>query len=113
MKKFLTTITICLAMMLSVQVEAAAPARDTWVLNWEGTDLYVKAGSLDYTPGHPDAAPEFGFVLFFDGGTLPCYFRSRGYAVLYVYGEAVGDSRSDNFVNALYNAVCNKLIYHR
>lgn len=113
MKKFLVTMLTCLIVMFTAQVEAAVPAQDTWVLRWDGTDLYVKAGSLDYTPSHPDVAPEFGFVLSFDGETVPCYFRARGYAVLYVCGEAVGDSQSNIFVDALYSAICNKKFYHR
>lgn len=118
MKNFLVALAVVLLTMSflsfdATRAEAATPARDTWVLRWDGTDLYVKAGSLDYTPGHPDAAPEFGFVLAFDGETIPCRFIARGYAVLYVNGEAIGNSQNDIFVDALYSAICNKLIYHR
>ena len=118
MKKFLTAFAIALVVMNlfsfdGTRAEAAYPARDTWVLNWDHTDLFVKAGTLDYTPGHPDAAPEFGFVLAFDGMEVPCYFRCKGMAALYVEGQFAGDSRSDPFVDSLYNAICNKLIYHR
>ena len=114
MKKILLAAIFGLTIIVATtQVEAAYPAQDTWVLNWDGTDLYVKAGTLDYTPAHVDAAPEFGFVLAFDGNTFPCQFRARGYAVLYVNGQAVGDSQNNAFVDALYNAICNKLIYRR
>lgn len=114
MKKILLAAIFGLTIIFATtQTEAAYPARDTWVLNWNGTDLYVKAGTLDYTPAHVDAAPEFGFVLAFDGNELPCQFRARGYAVLYVNGQAVGDSQNDIFVDALYNSICDKLIYRR
>ena len=114
MKNFFFALLVGLTIVLAVtQVEAAYPPRDTWVLRWDRTDLYVKAGSLNYTPAHVDAAPEFSFVLAFDGKTLPCEFRARGYAVLYIDGQAVGDSQSDNFVDALYSAICDKLIYRR
>ena len=114
MKKFLLAAIVGLTILFAVaQTQAAYPPRDTWVLRWDGTDLYVKAGSLNYTPSHVDAAPEFSFVLAFDGATFPCEFSARGYAVLYINGQAVGDSKSDNFVDALYAAICDKLIYRR
>ena len=114
MKKLLLAAFVGLTIVFAAtQAEAAYPPRDTWVLRWDRTDLYVKAGSLNYTPAHVDAAPEFGFVLAFDGNTFPCQFRARGYAVLYVNGQAVGDSQNNAFVDALYNAICNKLIYRR
>ena len=46
---------------LNLVAEAADPSQDTWVLRWDGYDYYVKAGSLEYTPGHPDVAPEFSY----------------------------------------------------
>ena len=118
MKTFLTVFVIALLTVNlfsfdGTRAEAAYPARDTWVLNWDHTDLFVKAGTLDYTPGHPDVAPEFGFVLAFDGMEVYCDFKARGMAVLYINGQFAGDSRSDPFVDSLYNAICNKLIYHR
>ena len=88
--------------------QATAPVQDTWVLNWD-----VKAGSLDYTPGHVDAAPEFSCNVAHNGKVRHYQFRVRGYAALYVDGEFYNDSRKSRFVDAMYNSICNKLIYHR
>lgn len=118
MKKFfVASIVAVLAATLFVldaaRAQAAYPPKDTWVLTWDGTSLFVKAGSLDYTPSHVDAAPEFGFTLIINGDEARCYFRARGYAVLYVEGEMVGDSHSNRFVEVLYNSICEKLIHRR
>lgn len=93
--------------------EAAAPAQDTWVLRWDGYDYYVKAGSLDYTPGHPDVAPDFSCRVAHNGMIRHYRFYSRGYTVLYVDGQEYSDSQKSRFVAAMYKAICDKLIYHR
>ena len=99
----------------SAQVEAAYPAQDTYVLSWDGYSYYVKAGSMNYVPGHPDVAPEFSCYVAHNGKVRHYQFRARGLTVLYVDGELYGDSRSKHgrFISAMYNAICDKLIYRR
>ena len=113
MKKSFATVFICPVMVLTAQVAIAAPAQDTWVLNWDGYDYYVKAGSLDYTPTHIDAAPEFSCRVAHNGKVRHYEFRARGYAVLYVDGQYYNDSQKSRFVKAMYNSICDKLIYRR
>lgn len=113
MKKSFATVFICLVMVLTAQVAIAAPAQDTWVLNWDGYDYYVKAGSLDYAPGHPDAAPEFSCRVAHNGKVRHYEFRARGYTVLYVDGAYYNDSQKSRFVKAMYSSICDKLIYRR
>ena len=49
MKKFLLAAFVGLTIVFAtVQAQAAEPAQDTWVLNWEGIDYYVVAGTLEY-----------------------------------------------------------------
>ena len=112
-KIFLSMVLAFAVMSLSAQVEAAAPAQDTWVLRWDGYDYYVKAGSLDYTPINVDAAPEFSCRVAHNGMVRHYRFSSRGYTVLYVDGEKYSDSQKSCFVAAMYEAICDKLIYHR
>ena len=113
MRKFFIAVIACLTLVLTAQVEAASPARDTWVLSWDGYDYYVKAGSLDYTPGHPDAAPNFSCTVAHGREVHRYRFNSRGITALYVDGEYYSDSQKSHFVNAIYNAICDKLIYNR
>ena len=99
----------------SAQAEAAYPAQDTYVLSWDGYSYYVKAGSLDYRDPGVDTAPEFSCYVAHNGKVRHYQFRARGLTVLYVDGELYGDSRSRHgrFISAMYNAICDKLIYHR
>ena len=113
MKKFFATVFACLVVVLTAQVATAAPAQDTWVLNWDGYDYYVKAGSLDYTPAHVDAAPEFSCRVAHNGKVRHYEFRVRGYTTLYVDGSYYNDSQKSRFVKAMYESICNKLIYRR
>ena len=116
MKKFFFALLVGLTIVFAAtQVEAAYPAQDTYVLTWDGYDYYVKAGSLDYRNANVDAAPEFSCRVAHNGKVRHYEFRARGYAVLYVDGELYGDSRSHHgrFVDAMYNAICDKLIYRR
>ena len=101
MRIFLIAVIVCLALVLTAQVEAASPARDTWVLSWDGYDYYVTAGSLDYTPDHPDSAPNFSCTVAHGKEVHRYRFNSRGYTVLYVDGEYYSDSRKSQFVNAI------------
>lgn len=116
MKKLLLAALVGLTIVFAAtQVEAAYPAQDTYVLTWDGYDYFVKAGSLDYRNANVDAAPEFSCRVAHNGKVRHYEFRARGYAVLYVDGELYGDSHSRHgrFVNAMYNAICDKLIYRR
>ncbi|MBE8953114.1 MAG: hypothetical protein SR1Q7_08220 [Quinella sp. 1Q7] len=113
MRKFFIATVACLALVLTAQVEAAAPANDTWVLSWDGYDYYVKAGSLDLAGGNADAAPNFSCTVAHGREIHRYRFNSRGYTVLYVDGEYYSDSQKSRFVNAIYNAICDKLIYNR
>lgn len=117
MKNFLMVLTVALltasVIAFSLVAEAAAPAQDTWVLRWDGYDYYVKAGSLDYTPSHVDAAPEFSCRVAHNGMVRHYRFRARGITVLYVDGEMYSDSQKSRFVAAMYESICNKLIHHR
>lgn len=116
-KKFFTMLAFALftvgVIAFGSVAAAAAPAQDTWILNWDGYDYYVKAGSLDYTPSHVDAAPDFSCRVAHNGMVHHYKFISRGYTVLYVDGEMYGDSQKSRFVAAMYSAICDKLIYHR
>lgn len=116
-KKFFLSTMLALSVIIvaSAQAEAAYPAQDTYVLTWDGYDYFVKAGSLDYRNANVDAAPEFSCRVAHNGKVRHYEFRARGYAVLYVDGELYGDthSRHGRFVNAMYNAICDKLIYRR
>ena len=117
MKKFFTLSVVALltaSMIICGSIaEAATPAQDTWVLNWDGYDYYVKAGSLDYTPAGVDAAPEFSCRVAHNGKVRHYRFKARGITVLYVDGEYYNDSQKSRFVKAMYNSICDKLIYHR
>ena len=116
MKKLLLAAFVGLTIIFAAtQVEAAYPAQDTYVLTWDGYDYFVKAGSLDYRNANVDAAPEFSCRVAHNGKVRHYEFRARGYAVLYVDGELYGDSHSRHgrFVKAMYNAICDKLIYRR
>ena len=114
MKKFLLAAIVGLTIVFATaQVEAAYPGQDTYVLSWDGHDYYVKAGSLDYRNVNVDAAPEFSCRVAHNGKIRHYEFRARGYAVLYVDGELYGDSQRNRFVKAMYNAICDKLIYRR
>ena len=116
MKKFFFALLVGLTIVFAAtQVEAAYPAQDTYVLTWDGYDYYVKAGSLDYRNANVDAAPEFSCRVAHNGKVRHYEFKARGYEVLYVDGELYGDSRSHHgrFVDAMYNAICDKLIYRR
>ena len=113
-KKFLLAAIFGLTIVVATaQVEAAYPGQDTYVLTWDSYDYYVKAGSLDYHNVSIDAAPEFSCRVAHNGKIRNYEFRARGYAVLYVDGKLYGDSQKNRFVKAMYNAICDKLIYRR
>ena len=98
-----------------------------FVLTWEGTDYFVKAGSLDYMPSHPDVAPEFSCLIAYNNEVHHYRFLAKGLTALYIDGEYYGNSggsRYDNgkivggspknrFIAELYSAICDKLIYRR
>lgn len=118
MKKFFPVMLLAVALIFisgqTNQTEAATPARDTWVLTWDGANYYVKAGSLNQSnAGYDDVAPEFTCRVAHNGIVRNYEFAARGYAVLYVDGQKYGDSRNSRFVDAMYNAICDIVIYHR
>lgn len=115
LKKFFLSVLIATAMfgVATYSANAATPAQDTWVLTWDGANYFVKAGTLDYTQEHPDVAPEFSCVVTHNGKSRLYEFRARGITVLYVDGQLYSDSQKSRFVAAMYNAICDKLIYHR
>lgn len=115
MKKICSVLLLTVAMfiMAAYPANAATPAQDTWVLTWDGANYFVKAGTLDYKQGHPDVAPEFSCVVAHNGQARNYRFSARGTTVLYVDGQYYNDSQKSRFVAAMYNAICDKLIYHR
>ena len=69
MKKFLLAAFLGLTIVFAtVQAQAAEPEQDTWVLNWDGTDYYVVAGTLEYNEDYGidvplEFSPEMTYAL--------------------------------------------------
>ena len=115
MKKFLLAALVGLTIVFaSVQAQAAEPAQDTYVLTWEGTDYYVKAGTFDYSPSLGGAAPQFSCDVAHNGEVHHYKFVAKGLTALYIDGKNYGHSHSQHgpFIDAMYNAICIKLIHH-
>lgn len=53
------------------------------------------------------------WVLRWDGYDYYVKAGSLDYTPIYVDGEMYSDSQKSRFVAAMYEAICDKLIYHR
>ena len=93
--------------------DAYAPANDTWVLTWNGANYFVKAGSLNHTNAGYDVAPEFSCYVAHNGIVNHYEFIARGITVLYVNGSYYNDSEKSRFVSAMYESICDRIIYNR
>ena len=117
MKKFLLAAFLGLTIVfVNVQAQAAVPEQNTWVMTWEVAgvkyDYYVVAGSLEYVPNE-GAPAEFSCDVTHVDIVHHYEFKSvgNGWHDLYVDGEKYGDTARSKFVRAIYEAICNKLIY--
>lgn len=95
------------------RADAYAPASDTWVLTWNGSNYFVKAGSLDHTNAGYDVAPEFSCDVAHNGIVKHYEFVARGITVLYVNGSYYNDSEKSRFISAMYESICDRIIYRR
>ena len=115
MKKFLFAAYLGLTIVFaSVQAQAAIPEQDTWVLNWEGTDYYVVAGTLEYNEDYGIDVPlEFSCDVAHDGMVRHYDFKAQGngFTRLFVDGELYGVSPHSKFVHEMFRAISNKLIH--
>lgn len=115
MKKFLFASIVVLSLIFfATDTEAAPPAQDTWVLTWNGTDYYVKAGTLKYYIHEP--GPEFNCDIVHNGEVHHYEFVAKGAERLEIDGKYYGistDKQNGRFIHAMYLAICDKLIFRR
>ena len=115
MKKFLLALIVGLTIVFaSVQAQAAEPAEDTWVLNWEGVDYYVVAGTLEYNKDYGIDVPlDIRCDILRDGQIRHYEFVSvgNGGSKLFVDGELYGTSMQSKFIRTIEIAI-SKLAHH-
>ena len=115
MKKFLLAAFLGLTIIFAnAQAQAAIPEQDTWVLNWEGTDYYVMAGTLEYNEDYGIDVPlNFSCDVSHDGIIRHYEFQAvgNGGSRLFVDGELYGTSMHSKFVRTIEIAI-SKLIHH-
>ena len=115
MKKVLLTAFLGLTIVFAtVQAQAAEPAEDTWVLNWEGVDYYVVAGTLKYNKDYGIDVPLNISCDVLRNGEIRHYdFEAigNGGAKLFVDGELYGDSMHSKFIRNIEMAI-SKLAHH-
>ena len=116
MKKFLLAAFLGLTIVFAnVQAQAAVPEQDTWVLNWEGTDYYVVAGTLEYNEDYGIDVPlNFSCDVLRNGEIRHYDFEAigNGGAKLFVDGELYGTSMHSKFIREIEMAI-SKLIVNR
>lgn len=89
--------------------EAASgfPKEDTWVLNDDGVDIYVRAGSLNRKGRPCDAAPNFDVDCIFTKGNSyhlgHFEFRAKGQLITKLDGKTVTNPEA---AKQLYGAIC-------
>ena len=88
------------------------PHTDTLVLNWKGTDYFVKANSLNYFPDNLETSQSYSCDVVRDGVVKHYDFNARGVAILTVDGKTYADSSQNKFVDEVYSAICDKLIHN-
>jgi len=117
MKKYIATFFMALLLLGCATATSEAydgyPEDDTWVLNYQGWDIYVKAGTLDRHGRRVDAAPNFDAVIICTGGGTTeehfCEFKSKGMVSLKMDGNFV---RNNDFANRLYTAIFDEFHYY-
>lgn len=99
-----------------VDIYITYPEQDTWVLNWEGVDYFVKAHSLNYAVGNPIVINDFSYDVAYNGEIHKFNFDSRGGTILkidgvnYGYGYYGAETSKGQFVHEIFNAICSKVI---
>ncbi len=116
MKKFLLAAFLGLTIIFAnAQAQAAIPEQDTWVLNWEGVDYYVMAGTLEYNEDYGIDVPlNFSCDVLRNGEIRHYDFEAigNGGAKLFVDGELYGTSMHSKFVRQIEMEIA-KLIVNR
>ena len=94
-----------------VDVYITYPEKDTWVLNWEGVDYFVKAHSLNFAVGNPVAINYFSCDVAYNGEIYNFDFVAKGLTVLSIDGGRFVDSQESKFVDEIYGAICYRVIH--